>query len=166
MKMEDGKWKIADMLIREATESDVTGIAEVLHDITELKSVAACPVEQTRARVARALAEAVPSPSSTVLVAVTEDGAIAGYCSVHWVPFLFFDGPEAYISELFVRQRDRSAGVGTALLEEVRRRAERKGCSRLSLLNGRDSEAYQRGFYVGRQWQERERMANFILPLR
>ncbi|MDR3406730.1 MAG: GNAT family N-acetyltransferase [Chthoniobacter sp.] len=154
------------MLIREATESDATGIADVLRDITELRAVVSGTVEQTRAQVARALASVVPSPSSTVLVAVTEEEAIAGYCSVHWVPFLFFDGPEAYISELFVRQCDRSAGVGTALLGEVRRRAELKGCSRLSLLNGRNSEAYQRGFYVGRQWQERERMANFILPLR
>lgn len=154
------------MLIREAIEADATGIAEVLHDIRELRSVAACPIEQTCAQVVKALAGAIPSPSSTVLVAVTGEGSIAGYCSVHWVPFLFFEGPEAYISELFVRQRDRSEGVGSALLEEVRSRAARNGCSRLSLLNGRDSEAYQRGFYLKRDWQERERMANFIQPIK
>jgi ribosomal protein S18 acetylase RimI-like enzyme len=154
------------MQIREATEADAPAIAAVLHDITELHSVTNCSVEQTCARVAQALSIAVPSSSSVVLVAVIADGAIAGYCSVHWTPFLFFDGPEGYITELFVRQRDRSAGVGTALLDEVRRRAELKGCSRLSLLNGRNGEAYQRGFYARRQWQERERMANFILPLK
>lgn len=154
------------MLIREATESDAPGISAVLHDIKELHAVTNCSIEQTCTRVTKALATAVPSPASVVLVAVAEDGEIAGYCSVHWVPFLFFDGPEGYITELFVRQSDRSAGAGTALLEEVRRRAEFQGCSRLSLLNGRNGEAYQRGFYAKRQWQERERMANFILPLK
>jgi len=34
------------------------------------------------------------------------------------------------------------------------------------LLNGRDSEAYKRNFYPQRGWVERERMANFIFPLR
>lgn len=153
------------MLIREATESDAPAIAAVLHDITELHSVTDCAVEETCARVARALATAVPSSSSAVLVAMAEDGTVVGYCSVHWVPFLFFEGPEGYITELFVRQSHRNLGVGTALLEEVQRRAKVKDCSRLSLLNARDREAYRRGFYAQRQWQERERMANFILPL-
>jgi GNAT superfamily N-acetyltransferase len=154
------------MLIREATETDAAGIAAVLHDITELHSVTHCSMEETCARVAKALGTAIPSESSVVLVAVAEDDSIAGYCSVHWVPFLFFDGPEGYVTELFVRQRDRNAGAGTALLEAVRRRAEARGCSRLSLLNGRTGEAYQRGFYAKHQWQERDRMANFILPLK
>lgn len=154
------------MLIREATESDAPGIAAVLHDLKELHSVTGCSVEQTRARVRKALETAVASSRSVVLVAIAADGTIAGYCSVHWVPFLFFDGPEGYVTELFVRQSDRSTGVGTALLDEVRQRAEIQGCSRLSLLNGRDGEAYLRGFYARRQWQERERMANFILPLK
>jgi GNAT superfamily N-acetyltransferase len=153
------------MLIRDATESDAIGIAEVLHDISELQSLTNMTLEQTCARVVRALARAIASPASTVLVAVAADGAIAGYCSAHWVPFLFFEGPEAYISELFVRQRDRNAGVGSALLDEIERRSIHNGCSRLSLLNSRNSEAYQRGFYARRHWQERDRMANFIRPL-
>jgi hypothetical protein len=64
-----------------------------------------------------------------------------------------------------VRQRDRSAGAGSALLDEVRRRALLKGCSRLSLLNGRQGEAYRRGFYANRHWKERE-MANFVQLLK
>jgi GNAT superfamily N-acetyltransferase len=153
------------MVIREATESDAMGITLVLHDISELKFVAVNSVDQTYALVAKGLATALQSDTSVVLAAVGDDGTIAGYCSVHWVPFLFFTGPEGYISELFVRKRDRSSGVGTALLEEVRRRARQKECSRLSLLNGRDGQAYQRGFYAKRGWHERERMANFVSPL-
>jgi len=122
-------------------------------------------VEQICDRVATALGEAAAAKASTILVAVMEGGTIAGYCAVHWVPFLFFTGPEAYISELFVRQGNRSAGVGTALLDEVKRRAIGRGCTRLSLLNGRDGEAYRRRFYAKRNWLERDRMANFILPI-
>lgn len=153
------------MPIREATEADAPGIAVVLHDITELSAVINRPFEETCEQVVRGLAIAVPSTSSVVLVATAEDGAIVGYCSAHWVPLLFLSGPEGYITELFVRQSHRSLGVGTALLEEVRRRAQLLGCSRLSLLNARDREAYRRSFYAKHQWQERERMANFILPL-
>lgn len=154
------------MLIREATEADAPGIAAVMHDITELFAIMNRPVEETTAQVASGLAIAVPSPSSTVLVATAEEGAIVGYCSVHWVPLLFLPGPEGYITELFVRQSHRSLGVGTMFLEEVQRRAKLQDCSRLSLLNARDREAYRRSFYANRQWQERERMANFILPLK
>jgi GNAT superfamily N-acetyltransferase len=153
------------MHIREATESDAQAIAELLQTITELHAVTGMTTETLCARVAVNLALAIPARGTLVLVAVADDDAIVGYCSVHWVPFLFFAGPEAYISELFVRPADRSAGVGSRLLDEARRLAELRGCSRLSLLNGRQSEAYRRGFYLKRQWQERDRMANFILPL-
>jgi GNAT superfamily N-acetyltransferase len=153
------------MILRDATESDVPGIAEVLHGIVEIKSIAGCTVEQICDRVAKALAEAATAKASTILVAIMEDETIAGYCAVHWVPFLFFTGPEGYVSELFVRQNSRSEGVGSALLDEVKRRAMQRGCTRLSLLNGRDGEAYRRGFYAKRNWQERDRMANFILSI-
>lgn len=152
--------------IREAAEADAPGIAAVMHDIAELSAIMNRPVEETTAQVARGLALAIPSPSSTVLVATAEEGVIVGYCSVHWVPLLFLPGPEGYITELFVRQSHRSLGVGTQLLEEVRRRARPRDCSRLSLLNARDREAYRRSFYANRDWRERERMANFILPLK
>jgi hypothetical protein len=35
----------------------------------------------------------------------------------------------------------------------------------MMLLNGRDSQSYQREFYKKRGWTERDRIANFILPL-
>ena len=153
------------MILREASISDVAGIASVIRDISEIKAVAGCTPEEVHERVSRALAEAAAGKSSTILVAILDDGEIAGYCSVHWIPFLFFTGPEGYISELFIRQDSRGKEVGSALLDEVKRLAGLRGCSRLSLLNGRDGEAYRRGFYAKRNWRERARMANFILPL-
>jgi GNAT superfamily N-acetyltransferase len=98
-------------------------------------------------------------------VGVMEDGIVDGYCAMHWTPFLFFPGPECYISELFVRPDNRGSGLGTELLREAEARARQRGCVRLSLLNGKESESYKRGFYAGRNWEERHHMANFVLQI-
>jgi GNAT superfamily N-acetyltransferase len=153
------------MLIREAIEADAAGIAQLLRGISELKSVSAQTPQQTHSVVSRALAVATTSNASMILIGVTDEGVVAGYCAVHWVPFLFLPGPEAYITELFIRPGDRSGGLGSELLREVEARARRRGCSRLSLLNNRDRESYQRGFYSKRGWVERDRMANFVAQL-
>jgi GNAT superfamily N-acetyltransferase len=153
------------MFVRSATPSDAAGIADVIVSIAELKSVATVPIKEVRARVSRALQLVGDFGASMVLVGVTEDGVVAGYCAMHWAPFLFFQGPECYISELFVRPGDRGSGLGTELLREAESRARQRGCVRLSLLNGKDSQCYKRGFYAGRNWEERQHMANFILPI-
>jgi len=59
------------------------GIADVVAGIAELKSAAAIPIEEIRARVSHALQLVKESGSSTVLVGVTEDGVVAGYCAMH-----------------------------------------------------------------------------------
>jgi hypothetical protein len=43
--------------------------------------------------------------------------------------------------------------------------AKKRRCSRLSLLNLRNRESYQRGFYKKQGWTEREHVANFVFPL-
>jgi GNAT superfamily N-acetyltransferase len=154
------------MTIRKAAETDATGIAAVLHAIREVRSVASQSVEETEMTVKTNLRRVLAADYSAAYVAETPAGEIAGYCAVHWVPFLFFKGGEAYVTELFVRPSDSGNGVGTNLLEYLVTEASRRGCSRLSLLNGRDSEAYRRGFYSRRGLIERDRTANFILPLR
>ncbi len=140
-------------------------MAAVVHAMSEVHSVASESVAATAGKMEHNLRQAAASGCSTAYVAETPGGEIAGYCAVHWVAFLFFSGGEAYVTELFVRPRDSGKGVGTKLLDTVVAEARERGCSRLSLLNGRDSEAYRRGFYARRGWIEREGMANFILPL-
>ena len=153
------------MIFRPATESDADGIAAIVHEMKELKAVASASVAETAAKVAGNLRQAAATGSSTIFVAAASDGRVAGYCAVHWVPFLFFGGGEAYVTELFVRPAESGCGAGSKLLELVTAEAARRGCSRLSLLNGRDGESYLRKFYPKRGWTERDRMANFILPL-
>jgi len=153
------------MKIREATENDASGIAAVVHAMKQLQSVAPASAATTAERIEGNLRQAKSTGSSTIYVAETPDQALAGYCAVHWVPFLFLAGGEAYVTELFVCPADSGRGLGSRLLESVVQEARRRGCSRVSLLNGRDGESYGRGFYAKRGWVERAGMANFIFPL-
>jgi len=151
------------MTIREATDRDAPGIAAILITM-EISALASHSLESIVAIIAQNLSRAATS-NSTALVAESPQGEITGYCAVHWVPFLFMRGGEAYVTELFIRRSDSGKGVGTMLLDTIVASARRRGCSRLSLLNGRDSDAYRRGFYAKNGWTERDRMANFILRL-
>jgi GNAT superfamily N-acetyltransferase len=98
-------------------------------------------------------------------VACSSDGKIAGYTSVHWLPYLFMNGPEGYVSELFVRSSGRGQGIGKQLLQAVEAEARARGCSRLSLINLRDRESYLRKFYNKAGWEERSEAANFLFRI-
>jgi GNAT superfamily N-acetyltransferase len=63
---------------------------------------------------------------------------------------------------LFLRPSARGQGLGAELLETVKAEARERGAFRLSLLNNRSRESYERGFYQKHSWEERQIMANFI----
>jgi len=153
------------MPIRIAHSQDASAIAGVIHTVQEIRAVATQGLEVTTAIVAANLTRIDLHAGSTAYVAENEAGEIAGYCAVHWVPFLFLPGGEAYVTELFIRPTDTGQRLGSSLLEHVVSEAKRRGCSRLSLLNGKDGASYEREFYRKQGWIERDRMANFILPI-
>ena len=95
----------------------------------------------------------------------TSAGQITAYASVHWLPYFILDGPEGYLSELFVHEQARGKGIGTLLLASVKKEARRRGCSRLLLENNRTRNSYLRGFYLKDGWEERTRMASFVFDL-
>ena len=77
----------------------------------------------------------------------------------------FLAGPEGYVSELFVCAAERGKGMGSRLLEAIKEEALARGCSRLTLINLRHRESYERGFYTTRGWQERPEAASFVYLL-
>jgi N-acetylglutamate synthase-like GNAT family acetyltransferase len=151
--------------IRQANPEDCVGIAAVVHAVNELRSVATQSRDVTANTIEMNLKRMTRSGNSTAYVAEEPEGVIIGYGAVHWIPFLFLSGGEAYVTELFVRPADCGKSAGSNLLETIVVEAKRRGCSRVSLLNGRDGESYRRNFYKNRGWVERDRMANFILPI-
>jgi len=90
---------------------------------------------------------------------------VVGYIAIHWLFYAILPGPEGYISELFVSEKERGHGIGSLLIKEVIKQAKRKGCSRLMLANNRNRLSYEKGFYKKNGFLEREHIANFILPL-
>lgn len=119
----------------------------------------------TQERVLKHLALCTADDSHLVLVAQTSGSELAGYCAVHWLPYLILAGLEGYIAELFIKDEFRGQGIGRQLLETIKTEALNRGCSRLMLLNMRKRESYQRQFYLKQGWEERLDAVNFVLPL-
>jgi GNAT superfamily N-acetyltransferase len=151
--------------IRPASVADVRAIAQILREVGWFANINEESPAATEARLTHHLELCNADESHTVLVAENQNGEVIAYVAVHWLPHLMLAGPEGYVSELFVRERDRDKGVGRQLLETVKKLAEQRECVRLMLVNGRHRPSYEKGFYQKSGWRERPEMANFILPL-
>ncbi|MBN1220190.1 MAG: GNAT family N-acetyltransferase [Anaerolineae bacterium] len=151
--------------IRQATEEDVSAIVDILRGLEWLTRFNSETALETERRVGYHFQLCAADDSHSVYVAEKANGTVAGYTAVHWLPYLMLAGPEGYVSELFIRDTERGQGIGTKLLETVKKEARQRGCSRLMLLNIRQRESYQRGFYKKVGWEERPQAANFVLPL-
>lgn len=154
-----------DIQIRKATNQDAPGIAELLRTIGLFTHINNETLQETLDHVSRHLGLCRADNSHSVYVVQNLNGEIIGYCAVHWLPYLLLPGPEGYVSELFLRESSRGLGLGGRLLETVQAEARERGCSRLMLLNLRNRESYQRGFYKKQGWEERQEAVNFLLRI-
>lgn len=151
--------------ICKAEQGDVAGIAEILRELGWFAAIAAETPTQTQEQIRNQLKLCVADNSHCVWVTRAAGGEVLGYVAVHWVPYLLHNGPDGYISELFIRDSARGQGIGTGLLETVEVEARRRGCSRLMLLNMRQRESYQRAFYTKHGWEENPQAATFMKNL-
>ncbi|MGA2489073.1 MAG: GNAT family N-acetyltransferase [Anaerolineales bacterium] len=134
-----------EIKIREARQSDVPAITEILRELGWFAHMTAESPAATEAHVARQLALCQADKSHLVFVAEAAGEEVMGY-----------------ISELFIKDSARGHGIGSRLLETVESEAIRRGCTRLDLLNMRQRESYQREFYTKQGWEERPQAANFV----
>ena len=153
------------MRLRKATIEDAEALASLLTEIGWFEVFKNESLEESTQRVRAELELCLVDDSHLVCVAQSEEGKIIGYVSVHWLPYLFMHGPEAYVSELFVRDSARGRGVGRRLLQAVETEARSRGCTRMALTNLRRRESYKRQFYVKAGWTERSDAANFIYQI-
>ena len=151
--------------IRNATKNDVPAIANLLRGLQQFDHLNEEPPAATEARIRHHFRLCQAGNSHTIYVAENAQGVVDGYTVVHWLPYLLLKGPEGYVSELFVRVSAQGQGIGRRLLEAVKTEGKKRGCLRLSLLNMRHRESYQRGFYKKMGWEERGLAANFVLYL-
>lgn len=157
---------MAEITVRRAKHEDVPVIAEIIRKLGWFSYVDDESPAATERRVLLHLELADADDSHTVLVAEDVGGTAVGYVSVHWLPYLMLEGPEGYVSELFVREEARGKGVGTALMNDVKEYASAKGCSRLMLLNNRERVSYKHEFYTALGFEERPEMSTLLLTLK
>ena len=154
-----------DIAIRKARLADSGRISDLLRCIDLFPAVQAEGPAETLQRIQRHVALCLGDDSHSVYIAEDKGGALLAYATVHWLPYMILKGPEGFVSELFVDAAARGQGIGTRLLEIVEAEARQRGCARLSLINMRNRESFQRGFYAKLGWQERPDAANFVLLL-
>jgi GNAT superfamily N-acetyltransferase len=111
--------------IRQASAQDAQSLAALLKDIGWFESFKNEPLEVTSQRVRAHVEQCRAHESHSIFVATSSDRNIVGYGSVHWLPYLFLQGPEGYVSELFVRESARGQGVGRELLKTIETEARR-----------------------------------------
>jgi len=153
------------MNIRKINEHDALAISKILCDLGWLEHLKQESFQATEQRIRKHIAMCQQDDSHAVFVAENANGNVIGYTAVHWLPYLMLKAPEGYVSELFVADSERGKGVGSQLLEVVKEEARERGCTRLSLINVKIRESYQRGFYKKQGWTEREGDARFVLTL-
>jgi GNAT superfamily N-acetyltransferase len=155
--------------IRRAVPEDAGALARLLRSIGWFRRMENETEEVTARHVGVELLRCLADDSHSIYVALStaasDDSAVVAYVAVHWLPYLIKTGPEGFISELFVHESVRGQGLGRALLDTVIAEAVARGCSRLQLINFRERESYERGFYTKTGWEERPTAASFIYDL-
>jgi GNAT superfamily N-acetyltransferase len=113
--------------IRPATPADAPVIAGLVRDLAEYEKL----LDQARAT-PRDFARELEAPNPVIHVLIAEwHGVPAGF-ALYFFNFSTFVGrPGLYLEDLFVRPEQRAHGIGRALLRELARVAQQRGCGRM-----------------------------------
>lgn len=113
--------------IRPATRADAPTIASLVRELADYEKL----LHEAKAGPDDFLRE-LDSPNSVIHVLIAEwNGEPAGF-ALYFFNFSTFVGrPGLYLEDLFVRPPQRKHGIGRALLRELARIAEKRGCGRM-----------------------------------
>ena len=156
--------KEKNIFIRDAELKDTESIEKIVRELEWYDHITEESTQDTISKIEDYLRSCQEASSDSVFVA-EKVGKVVGYITVHWLFYVILPGPEGYISELFVSEKERGQGIGSLLIKEVKTQAEIRGCSRLALANNRNRLSYEKEFYKKKGFIERQHVANFIMPL-
>ncbi|MEJ7846303.1 MAG: GNAT family N-acetyltransferase, partial [Acidimicrobiales bacterium] len=108
-------------VIRDAVAADLPVIAELIRALADYERMAD-EVVWAEADLGRHLFG--PEPAAHVLMAVADDGAVAGFALWFRSFSTFLGRPGVWLEDLFVRPEHRGAGHGRALLDALRQRTD------------------------------------------
>jgi len=150
--------------LRHAKLKDTESIEKILRELEWFDYITKKSTDNTISKIEDHLRLCQKDSCHNIFVA--EKGSeVLGYIAIQWLFYAILPGPEGYISELFVSEKERGHGIGSLLIDEVIKQAKRKDCSRLMLANNRNRLSYEKEFYKKNGFIEREHMANFIMLL-
>ncbi len=121
------------LVIRQATPADAAAVAQLNH----LFNGVAVDVSGVAARIER-------STATERIFLAEVDGLAIGFLSLWLFPIVCYPEPYAEVSELFVCEGYRKAGVGTALMREAIEVARVEGAAELKVNTGFRNTAAQR----------------------
>jgi GNAT superfamily N-acetyltransferase len=148
--------------LRPATPDDAAAIARLLAGIGWFTSYQTGSTADHAAQLAPLLQ---PHARQWQQVACHATEGVMGFCAMHFYPLAIHQAWEAYVSELFIAESARGMGVGSQLLQQAVDAARARGCCRIWLVNNRERDSYQRGFYAQQGWTEQAHTARFVLNL-
>lgn len=150
-----------EIKIREANLKDAPAIAKILRDLAWFPDINNESEKETVKHVKTNLKICIRGKAHSVFVAEVNNN-IVGYVTMHWSPYIFLTSPEGLLSELFIITPWRGKGIGNLLNNYIIEEGRKRGCSRLTLVNGRERDSYKTNFYQKRGWVERDNVANFV----
>ena len=150
--------------IRPAKLNDAKSIEKILRELKWFNYITEKSKMVTISKIEDHLRFSQKDSCHNILVA-EKANELVGFIAIHWLFYVILPGPEGYISELFVSEKERGQGIGSLLLKEVTKQAKTRGCSRLMVNNNRNRLSYDKEFYKKNGFIEREHIANFILPI-
>jgi GNAT superfamily N-acetyltransferase len=134
--------------IREATESDLPRLAELLFQLSQRGEIPEREEHPPGATEQRALRELRSDPRSACLV-LDVDGRVEGTFSLYLLPNLSHDSrPFAIVESVVVDESCRGSGFGRLLMERAESLARAAGCYKIALTSNRKRADAHR-FYEG-----------------
>ncbi len=119
-------------MIRRATDEDAVTVGTLLHRFNAEFAVAE-PVLPSAEDFGRRFRSLLPRSDVLVLLAEDSDGEPVGFAFVTLRPTPYYDGPLAYLEELYVDPDLRSQGIGGQLLTELIRDVRARGSQELHI---------------------------------
>jgi ribosomal protein S18 acetylase RimI-like enzyme len=116
------------MTTRLATPDDTRGLLEMMREFNAIEMIA------WDERIERGLRALFADASKGRVIVGEADGAIFGYVVVTWGFDLEFGGPDAFITEVYVRADRRGRGLGRELVQAAERIAREGGAGAVHLM--------------------------------
>ena len=136
---------------RPATTADEPALLELMREFYQEGRI---PFEERAARTALRGVLADPAHGRALLIEV--EGAVAGYLAICFGWSLEFHGRDAFLDELYVRERFRGRGIGTRALEVAAEVCRTSGVRALHLeverSNTRAQSVYRRTGFADRDY--------------